>query len=92
VNQLTGNFDVAYNFGMGARTFTPFAGAGIGLLYTNVDNDFGDDINETDGVVNAIGGVTWNLDFLTPYAQVKYMRPFDGDLDSDLALVIGLRF
>lgn len=91
VTQLTGNFDVAYNFGRG-NTFTPWLGAGIGVLYTSAEV-LGEDINETDPVINLIGGVSWNLDFLKPYAQLKYMRGLDEDeVGDDIALAIGLRF
>ena len=84
---LTGNFDVLFNFGR--SNFRPFIGAGVGALYVD-DDFFGDD---TEALVNVIGGVRWNLDFLTPYAQVKYFRAIDNDVEGDdLAFTIGLRF
>lgn len=68
----------------------PFLGAGAGILYAD------DDVVEarTDFVGNLIGGVAFDLDFLDPYAQVKYFRVLDddgGDAD-EIALTIGLRF
>lgn len=71
-------------------SLTPYVGAGIGLAYA--DDDFGS--AETEAVGNLIGGVAFRLDFLTPYAQVKYFRALqddDGDND-EIALTIGLRF
>jgi hypothetical protein len=91
---VTGNFDVVYNFGSAA--FKPYVGGGLGLSYFSVEDDFLGDFNETDVLVNAIGGVKWDLDFLTPYAQLKYFRTVeddeDGEAGDDIALVIGLRF
>ena len=81
----TANFDVAFNFARG--TLQPYIGAGIGVFY--VDTDFGDD---TDPVGNVFGGIAWNLDFLKPYAQVKYFRSLDDSDADDIALTVGLRF
>jgi hypothetical protein len=64
----TANFDVAINLTRGT-TLTRWIGAGIRVF--SVDTSFGD---VTDTVVNAIGGISWNLDFLKPYMQVKYFR------------------
>jgi opacity protein-like surface antigen len=82
----TANFDVLFNFNQGA-TIQPWLGAGLGVFY--VDTDLGDD---TDPVVNVVGGIGWNLDFLKPYAQVKYFRSLDDSETDDIALTIGLRF
>jgi hypothetical protein len=95
VTLLTGNFDVVYNFG--SSSFRPFVGAGLGVSYFSVEDEFLGDFNETDPLVNAIAGVKWDLDFLTPYAQLKYFRLLDDDDEGettgdDIALVIGLRF
>lgn len=84
------NLDLTVDVGQFARV-RPFLGAGVGLLY--VDDDFGD--NTTEPLLNLLGGVAFDLDFLKPYAQVKYFRPFEGDDgndDDELALTIGLRF
>jgi opacity protein-like surface antigen len=70
--------------------FTPYLGAGLGLSYTDTDIVG----TTTDVVGNLIGGVTFNLESLKPYAQVKYFRTLedeDGDND-EIALTIGLRF
>lgn len=89
----TANLDVTFDI-LNAGSVTPYVGAGVGLAY--VDDDFGD--NETDLVGNLIGGVAFRLDFLTPYAQVKYVRLLDNDdnvddeAEDDIAFVIGLRF
>ena len=83
------NLDILYDVAR-FSTVTPYLGAGVGLFY--VDSDFGDN---TDILGNLIGGVAFDLDFLRPYAQVKYVRAFEDDDDDggdDLALTIGLRF
>lgn len=84
------NLDLTVDIGRFSRV-TPYVGAGVGLWY--VDDDFGD--NTTDLLGNLIGGVQFDLDFLKPYAQVKYFRVLDDDDGAggdDLAFTIGLRF
>jgi opacity protein-like surface antigen len=72
-------------------SITPYVGAGIGMSY--VDDDF---TTQTDILGNVIGGVAFNLEFLKPYAQVKYFRVLDNDggggAEDDIALTVGLRF
>lgn len=84
------NLDVTFDLGNFSRV-TPYVGAGVGLWY--LDDDFGD--NTTDLLGNLIGGLQFDLDFLKPYAQVKYFRLLDnedGGNEDDLAFTIGLRF
>jgi opacity protein-like surface antigen len=84
------NLDLTVDIGTFSRV-TPYVGAGVGLWY--VDDDFGD--NTTDLLGNLIGGVQFDLDFLKPYAQVKYFRVLqddDGNEGDDLAFTVGLRF
>jgi hypothetical protein len=83
------NIDVTVDIGNFSRV-TPYVGAGVGLWY--VDSDGGD--NTTDLLGNLIGGVQFDLDFLKPYAQVKYFRFIDDDEDGgdDIAFTVGLRF
>jgi opacity protein-like surface antigen len=86
----TANLDVTFDvFSIGS--VTPYVGAGVGMSY--VDDDF---TTRTDVVGNVIGGVAFNLEFLKPYAQVKYFRNLDengsGESDDDIALTVGLRF
>lgn len=84
------NLDVTFDIGQFSRV-SPYIGAGVGLSY--VDDDFGD--NRTDVLGNLIGGISFDLDFLKPYAQVKYFRVLedvDGETSDDLALTVGLRF
>jgi opacity protein-like surface antigen len=84
------NLDVTFDLGNFSR-LTPYVGAGVGLWYA--DNDAGD--NTTDLLGNLIGGVQFDLDYLKPYAQVKYFRLIDDDEGGggdDLAFTIGLRF
>lgn len=84
------NLDLTVDIGKFNRV-TPYVGAGVGVWY--VDDDFGD--NTTDLLGNLIGGVQFDLDFLKPYAQVKYFRTIDNDeggSDHDLAFTVGLRF
>ena len=85
----TANLDLTFDLGR-FSTVTPYVGAGVGLLY--VDDDFGED--ETDVLANLIAGIALDLDFLEPYAQLKYFRTLeddDGDSD-DFAVTVGLRF
>lgn len=70
---------------------TPYVGAGMGMLYLD------DDVRTRTNVVgNLIGGVSFQLQHLEPYAQVKYFRVLDTedgeDEQDDFALTIGLRF
>jgi opacity protein-like surface antigen len=83
------NLDLTYDLGNFSR-LTPYVGAGVGAFY--IENDFGDDT--TDVLGNLIGGVQFELDFLKPYAQVKYFRLLEDENDGadDLAFTIGLRF
>lgn len=86
----TANLDLTVDIGRFAR-LTPYVGAGVGMSY--VDDDFGS--AQTDVLGNLIGGVGFDLDFLKPYAQVKYVRTLDdnnGADNDDIALVVGLRF
>lgn len=84
------NLDVTIDIGSFSRV-TPYLGAGVGLWY--VDADGGD--NTTELLGNLIGGVQFDLDFLKPYAQVKYFRLLEDDDDDagdDIAFTVGLRF
>ena len=84
------NIDLTVDVGRFARV-RPYVGAGLGLWY--VDDDFRD--TTTDLLGNLIGGVQFDLDFLKPYAQVKYFRVLqdeDGNEGDDLAFSVGLRF
>lgn len=85
------NIDLTFDIGRLNRV-QPYVGAGVGLWYT--DDDFGD--NTTDLLGNLIGGVQLDLDFLKPYAQVKYFRLLENDngggTEDDIALTVGLRF
>jgi opacity protein-like surface antigen len=85
----TANLDVTLALGIFSAV-SPFVGAGVGLLY--VDDDAGEDA--TDVVGNLIGGIAVDLQFLQPYAQLKYRRLLeDGGADNDdFAVTIGLRF
>jgi len=84
----TANLDVTLNVARIGRV-TPYVGAGVGLFY--IDTDLGDD---TETLGNLLGGLNLDLDFLKPYAQVKYSRSLeDSDGDNDeVALAVGLRF
>ena len=83
----TANLDLTYDL-LHAGRFTPYVGAGVGLAYAQANGT-----SSTDVLGNLIGGVAVDLDFVKPYAQVKYFRVLDdgGDAD-DLALTVGLRF
>lgn len=86
----TANLDITVDI-LKIGSITPYIGAGVGMSY--VDDDLSS--TRTDVVGNVIGGVSFNFDFLKPYAQVKYFRILDnedGDADDDIALTVGLRF
>lgn len=87
----TANLDVTFDI-LRFASVSPYIGAGLGLAY--VDDDFFG--SQTDIVGNLIGGVSFDLDFLKPYAQVKYFRMLDednrGTASDDVAFTIGLRF
>ena len=85
----TANLDVTFDI-LNVGSITPYLGAGVGMSY--VDDDLS---TRTDVVGNIIGGVSFNFEFLEPYAQVKYFRNLDnedGDAEDDIALTVGLRF
>lgn len=85
----TANLDVTFDI-LNIGSITPYIGAGVGMSY--VDDDLS---TRTDVVGNVIGGVSFNFEFLEPYAQVKYFRVLDneaGDAEDDIALTVGLRF
>lgn len=86
----TANLDITVDV-LKIGSITPYIGAGVGMSY--VDDDLSS--TRTDVVGNVIGGVSFNFDFLKPYAQVKYFRILDnedGDAEDDIALTVGLRF
>ena len=86
----TANLDVTVDI-LKIGSITPYIGAGVGMSY--VDDDLSS--TRTDVVGNVIGGVSFNFEFLKPYAQLKYFRILDnedGDADDDIALTVGLRF
>jgi len=87
----TANIDVTFDLINVAR-LRPYVGAGVGLAYR-------DDVTANTNVVgNLIGGFSFDLASLKPYAQVKYVRLLDdddngaGDDEDDIAFTIGLRF
>jgi opacity protein-like surface antigen len=85
----TANLDVTFDI-LNVGSITPYIGAGVGMSY--VDDDLS---TRTDVVGNVIGGVSFNFEFLQPYAQLKYFRILDnedGDAEDDIALTVGLRF
>jgi opacity protein-like surface antigen len=87
----TANLDVTFDIA-NIGNITPYVGAGVGMSY--VDDEVR---TRTDVVGNIIGGVSFNFEFLKPYAQVKYVRILDNenlsdDAEDDIALTVGLRF
>jgi len=85
----TVNLDVTIDLAQ-FGSVTPYAGAGVGLQYTDTDRGG----EQTDLVGNLIGGVAFHLDSFKPYAQLKYFRTLDDDdgESDDFAVTIGLRF
>lgn len=85
----TANVDVTVDI-LNVATLTPYVGAGLGLSYADADSG-----SESDILGNVIGGVLLHLDFVQPYAQVKYVRVLqneEGVDDDNFALTVGLRF
>ena len=60
-----------YEIGRGTTTaFTPYVGAGLGLIYTNVD--IGDESeSNTETGLNLLAGATFELPRLRPFAQAR---------------------
>jgi opacity protein-like surface antigen len=84
------NIDVTFDL-VHIGNITPYVGAGVGMAYVD------DEISTNTNVLgNLIGGVSFNFEFLKPYAQVKYFKNLDDengvDDDSDIALTVGVRF
>lgn len=85
----TANLDVTFDI-MSIGPVAPYLGAGVGIAYASFN-----DQSETDVLGNLIGGLSFKLATLSPYAQLKYFKSLDdeGDGDDDeLSLAIGLRF
>ena len=88
VTSGSANLDVTVDIAK-FSSVTPYAGAGLGLLY--VDDEIGGE--ETKLVGNLIGGVAFDLEFLKPYAQLKYFKTLEqGPHTDEFAVTIGLRF
>jgi hypothetical protein len=88
-NATVGSANLDLTIDIGAfPAVTPYVGVGAGLGY--VDTDFGG--SDTNLLGNAIGGVRFNLAFLKPYAQAKWVRDFDKGGGNDWAITVGLRF
>ena len=90
VTSGTANIDLTVDV-VNIGNITPYVGAGVGMFYLD------DDIRTRTNVVgNLIGGVSFKLELVEPYAQVKYFRVLDPDAgedeQDDFALTIGLRF
>ena len=69
------SFNALYEFGVDNQSFTPYAGAGIGISRVSVDLDLGAfggfDGSDTDFGLNLIGGATFGQGNLTPFAQAQ---------------------
>ena len=64
------SFKALYEFGVDNETFTPYAGAGIGINRSSVSIGNVDDSNTELGV-NIIGGATFGFGNLKPFAQAQ---------------------
>lgn len=70
--QLSGN--ALYTFGINNQVFTPYAGAGVGITrFSFDDEDIPDNIDTstTEFGLNVIGGATFSLGNLKPFAQAQ---------------------
>ena len=71
-----------YEFGIANVAFSPYAGAGIGISRASLDlglGDFGNaEASDTDVGLNVIGGATFGLGNLKPFAQAQITF---GDVD-----------
>jgi len=71
------SFNALYEFGLDNASFTPYAGAGIGLNRLSVSVGNVDD-GDTELGVNLIGGATFGFGNLKPFAQAQISF---GDVD-----------
>lgn len=68
------DLNLLYPFGINNQTFTPYAGAGLGIgLGDLVDTDLG---------VNLLGGATFGFGNIRPYVQARLKFGADRDLAS----------
>ena len=64
------SFNALYEFGVDNETFSPYAGAGIGLNRSSVSVGNAD-ASDTEFGVNLIGGATFGFGSLKPFAQAQ---------------------
>jgi hypothetical protein len=53
---IAANFDMHYHFVIEGSAWRPYAGAGVGLNFIEVDRGFGEDFSDTEVGLNLIGG------------------------------------
>jgi hypothetical protein len=53
---IAANFDLHYHFVIEGSAWRPYAGAGIGLNFIEVDRGFAEDLSDTEVGLNLIGG------------------------------------
>lgn len=70
-----------YRFGVDNQTFTPYAGAGLGVYHSSVDSgDEGE--SHTDFGLNLLAGARFGSGTLQPFAQARIRTLADSDLFS----------
>ena len=68
--QLSAN--ALYEFGVDNQTFTPYAGAGLGISRVSAgDGLFDAEASETDLGLNVVGGAIFGVGSLKPFAQAQ---------------------
>lgn len=73
------DLNLLYPFGIANQVFTPYAGAGLGIGFSNVDTPAGD-VSDTDIGVNIVGGAVFGFGSIRPFAQARLKLGGDADL------------
>ena len=79
VNFYALDLNLLYPFGINNRSFTPYAGAGLGVGFTSVDVGR-DTESDTDLGVNLVGGAVFGFSRLRPFIQARLKLGGDADL------------
>jgi len=53
---IAANFDAHYHFVISGSSWRPYAGAGLGINFIEIDRGFGNDASDTEVGLNLIGG------------------------------------
>lgn len=78
--------NVLYPFGVQNTTFTPYAGAGLGIDYVNADARGSD----TDAGLNLLFGAEWGMSRLRPFTEARIHVDNEVQVGLRGGLLIGL--